>query len=311
MVAVIFVILFILGIIYIRIPVYTMIRNKDTSVSLPFFVVVSFLFLVIMFAAMFPRTGNIFYRAFLDVMPTRNVKGEEVNEGFLLESPYNPDTRDTVITRDDLLQRLHSHIRNTTLPFGLTCEANDKVSVLAVESYLKRLLLSTSKTMNDSKFREWVRTTRSVFSNTCKERKILGNVIDTIRKKYKTEYSMNELRTVLEPLLQFYDTARIGNDRFRSREEVNQITGIPVGEREGRNETALKGINAFKIQTSSHDLGASLNAPTDRADPFSYVSVNDANVDTLPTQTNELETLTIISNQSIPRMSVQTRGSNS
>jgi len=121
---------------------------------------------------------------------------------------------------------------------------------------------------------------------------------------------MNELRSLMDPLLSFYDKARVEENRFRSREDVNQILNIPIGERDHRNETALKGINAFNLKTSIHDRGGNPNAPTDYSDPFSYFSVDSDTNNTLPTQTNDLRTLTMISDKPIVRANTQTRGSN-
>jgi hypothetical protein len=326
MVAIILVILFLLGVVYVRGSFITMFGNvykllrKGTASGLNYskvfspsflvFLITSLLFGTIVMATMYPRTGNIFYRAYIDIVPQENTGGQEVHEGFVLEAPYDPNVREKVITKKDLLERLQSHLNRTTLPPGIQCDSNNKVSILAIEGYLKRIMLATSKKLSQEKFEEWASITHTIFSHTCTERKLILLILDKLHQDSRTGYSTNELRTLMNSLLKFYDSSRVNENRFRSREEVNQIVGIPIGERDPRNETALKGTNAFILKTSIHDTGGNPNAPTDYSDPFSYFSVENESEDTLSTQTNNLRTLDLISDKPMIRANTQTRGSN-
>lgn len=282
----------------------TSVVNPSTifSPSFPVFLVTIFLLIVVVIAYSNPGVGNIFYQAYLDIMPTKGP--QEVHEGFLLEAPANPDTRETVISRQDLLQRLQGHMNRITLPYGLTC---DNLSVLSVESYLKRLSLTLTQKVKD--FDEWVQTTYRVFKLSCKEQKLISTTISKIQQDSVNEYSFNDLRRILEPLLKFYDTARVLDNRFRSRKEVNQIFGLPIGEREPRNQTILTGYNSFVIKTSTHDTGDNPNKASDYNDPIMYANLS-GDIDVLPTQTNELSILNKISDISISRASTNTRGGN-
>lgn len=280
------------------------------SPSFLVFLITSLLVGTIIAAIVYPRTGNIFYQAYLDIMPQINTKGQEVHEGFILEAPYSPNVVEDVITKQNVLERLQSYMNRIQLPPGITCDSNNKVSVLAIEAYLRRIMLATSKKLSQEQFEEWASITHTIFSHTCTERKLLSRIKDEIIQDSRTGYTMNELRTLMDPVLKFYENARVQEHRFRSREEVNQILQLPIGEREPRNETALKGINAFNLKTSIHDTGGSPNAPTDYSDPFSYFNVESDTETTLPTQTNNLQTLDLISDLPIMRANTQTRGSN-
>jgi hypothetical protein len=283
------------------------------SPSLLVFLVTSFLFTIFILSIVYPYSGNIFYRAYLDIMPQQNIGGQEVHEGFVLELPYDPSIQETVISKSSLLQKLQSYINRIELPPGITCNPDPKkkgVSRLAVEGYLKRLMMSTTKKLSQKEFEEWSSLTYIVFTHTCKERSLLAQLLNQIHQDSRTGYSTNELRSLMDPLLKFYEKARVKDNRFRSREDVNQILNIPIGEREPRNETALKGINAFNLKTSVHDTGGNPNAPSDYSDPFSYFSVDSDTDNKLPTQTNVLRTLDMISDKPIKRANTQTRGSN-
>jgi hypothetical protein len=245
-------------------------------------------------------------------MPQNESKGNEVHEGFLLEAPYDSNILNTVITKQEILQRLQGQLNRISLPPGLSCSTSDEVSVLAIEGYLKRLLLSTSKTLTDVEFEEWTSTTHTIFMYVCKERKYISQIMDKLHQDARNGYSTNELRTMLAPLLKLYNTARVKNNRYRSRKEVNDILGIPIGELDPRNETALKGINSFKLKTSIQDTGDNTSSPSDYSDPFMYFSANDdPTKGLLPTQTNDLGILKSLSHEPIPRANVQTRGNNS
>jgi hypothetical protein len=105
---------------------------------------------------------------------------------------------------------------------------------------------------------------------------------------------------------------------------VNDILGLPLGERDPRNETALVGVNAFTLRTSSYDTGDVPSRPSDLSDPRMYKSSfgippqilgtqaipSPWALTALPTQTNELNVLEWISNRAIPRINVATRGGN-
>lgn len=328
MVAIILVLLFILGIVYVRssfinmfVNVFELIRKGSSSglqankIFVPSFLVFFIsilLFGTVIIATVYPRVGNIFYQAYLDIMPQNESKGNEVHEGFLLEAPYDSNILNTVITKQELLQRLQGQLNRISLPPGLSCSTSDEVSVLAIEGYLKRLLLSTSKTLTDVEFEEWTSTTHTIFMYVCKERKYISQIMDKLHQDARNGYSTNELRTMLAPLLKLYNTARVKNNRYRSRKEVNDILGIPIGELDPRNETALKGINSFKLKTSIQDTGDNTSSPSDYSDPFMYFSANDdPTKGLLPTQTNDLGILKSLSHEPIPRANVQTRGNNS
>ena len=121
MVAIILVLLFLAGTIYVRgsfiammANVYKLIRygaqsgiqsSKIFSPSFFVFIISLLLFSTIVLASVYPRSGNIFYQAYLNIMPQKETRGSEVNEGFLLEVPYDPNTREQVITKQELLQR--------------------------------------------------------------------------------------------------------------------------------------------------------------------------------------------------------------
>ena len=281
--------------------------------SVSVFLVSCLLFGVFISAIVYPYSGNIFYRAYLNIMPQRSIGGHEVHEGFVLDLPYDPNIQESVIHKSNLLQKLQSYINRIELPPGITCNSNPKkkgVSRLAVEGYLKRLMVSTTKEILQEDFEDWVSLAHTIFTHTCKERSLLIELLDRIHQDSRTEYSMNELRSLMDPLLLFYEKARVKENRFRSRKEVNQILNIPMGERDPRNETVLKGVNAFNLKTSVHDTGENPNAPTDYSDPFSYFSVDSDTDNKLPTQTNVLRTLDVISEKPIRRANTQTRGSN-
>lgn len=287
--------------------------SKIYSPSALVFLVSSLLFGTIILATVYPYSGNIFYQAYLDIMPQKQIGDKEVHEGFVLEAPYDPNTQGNIISKNSLLQKIQAYINHIELPSGIMCNTSVKggmVSRLSVEGYLKRIMLSTTKKLSQEKFGEWVSLTHTVFTHTCTERKLLTEILNRIHENARVGYSMNELRSLMDPLLTFYDKARVEDNRFRSREEVNQILNIPIGERDPRNETALKGINAFNLKTSIHDKGGNPNAPTDYSDPFSYFSVDSDTNNKLPTQTNVLQTLDMISDKPIMRANTQTRGSN-
>jgi hypothetical protein len=321
------VILFLLGVVYVRGSFITMFTNtfqllskggasglsasKIYNPSVLVFIVTSLLFTTVVMATIYPRTGNIFYQAYLDIMPTIDTKGQEIQEGFLLEAPYDENVQEYVITRTELLQKLQGHLNRITLPSGISCSPDHTISVLAIEGYLKRLLLSTTKKLSKKEFQEWVTITHTLFSHVCEERKHIATILDTLHQDSRNAYSMNELRTIVNSLLKFYDVARVQDHRFRSRKEVNEITGLPIGELEPRNETALKGVNVFKLKTSIHDTGMSASAPTNYSDPFSYFSAkDDLTQGLLPTQTNELSVLKYLSEEPVSRVNTQTRGNN-
>lgn len=329
MVAIILVILFIIGTLYVRGSFVNMITNtyqlltKGASSGLSYsgvyspsflvFLVSSLLFGVFILAIVYPYSGNIFYQAYLDIMPQISTGGQEVHEGFVLDMPYDPNVQENVISKNDLLQKLQAYKNRIELPPGISCNPDPKhkgVTRLAVEGYLKRIMLSTTKKLSQEDFEKWTSLTHTVFTHTCKEQRLLISILNHIHQDTRIGYSMNELRSLMDPLLKFYKKARVDENRFRSRKEVNQILNIPIGERDPRNETVLKGVNGFNLKTSLHDTGENPNAPTDYSDPFSYFSVDFDTDNKLPTQTNVLKTLDMISDKPIVRANTQTRGSN-
>ena len=329
MVAITLVILFVLGTVYVRGSFINMIMNsyqlitKGGSSGLSYssvyspsflvFLISSILFGIFILAIVYPYSGNIFYQAYLDIMPQLSIGGQEVHEGFVLDTPYDPNVQESVISKNNLLQKLQAYFNRIELPPGISCNPDpnhEGVSRLAVEGYLKRILLSTTKKLSQEDFEKWTSLTHTVFTHTCTERSLLTKILNVIHQDTRTGYSMNELRSLMGPLLKFYNNARVEENRFRSREDVNQILNIPIGEREPRNETALKGINGFNLKTSIHDTGGNPDAPNDYSDPFSYFSVDSDTDNKLPTQTNILKTLDMISDKPINRANTQTRGSN-
>jgi hypothetical protein len=149
---------------------------------------------------------------------------------------------------------------------------------------------------------------------------LIEKILNRLEVDSEFDYSFNDIRDKLTPILMFYDRSRVGNDRFRSRKDVNDILGLPIGERDPRNETALVGINAFTIRTSSYDTGDVQSRPSDLADPRTFGMPSQilgiqsipspSALTALPTQTNEINVLEWISNRAIPRMNVATRGGN-
>jgi len=254
------------------------------------------------------------------------LRRKATEEGFLLENPTDPTMRDTVINKRNLIQRLRGHLLRTVLPSGLYCEpgmSGKGPSKLMIEEYLKRLALqdiSIKNSLTNDRFYEWRDTTHRVFTLLCRERSLIEKILNRLEVDSEFDYSFNDIRDKLTPILMFYDRSRVGNDRFRSRKDVNDILGLPIGERDPRNETALVGINAFTIRTSSYDTGDVQSRPSDLADPRTFGMPSQilgiqsipspSALTALPTQTNEINVLEWISNRAIPRMNVATRGGN-
>lgn len=291
--------------------------HKALTPSVTTFIIGVVLFFTIVSATVRPLSGNIFYQAFLDILPLTNTQGREVNETFITHPSFNPDTLEKVITRRDMIQRLQAYLSRLSLPSGLQCEPNGKgPTTLAVESYLKRIQQSipesSTKTMKPKAFQKWVTTTKQIFTYVCKERVLVSNIIDHLHQENRLDFTFNEVRNICSKLLKFYDHTYIDDNRFRSRDEVNQILEIPIGEREPRNETALKGINSFSLKTSHHDTGDNQGRPTDRIDSYDFRPINlYGDSYKLPTQTNDIKELQSASESSIPRASTDTRGGNS
>lgn len=247
-------------------------------------------------------------------------------EGFILENPIDPTMRDTVINKRNLMQKLRGHLLRTVLPSGLYCDpgmSGKGPSKLMIEEYLKRLALqdiSIKNSLTDKNFYEWRNTTHRVFTLLCRERSLIEKVLNRLEVDTEFDYSFNDLRDKLTPIIMFYERSRVGNDRFRSRKDVNDILGLPIGERDPRNETTLVGTNAFTIRTSTYDTGDVQSRPSDLSDPRTYGMPSQilgiqaiprpAALTALPTQTNELNVLEWISNRAIPRINVSTRGGN-
>jgi hypothetical protein len=261
------------------------------------------------------------------------LRRKATEEGFLLENPTDPTMRDAVITKRILIQKLRGHLLRTVLPSGLYCEpgsAGKGPSKLMIEEYLKRLSLqdmSIKNSLTNKVFYQWRNTTHRVFSLLCRERSLIDKLVSRLEVDTVLDYSFNDLRDKLTPILMFYERSRVGNDRFRSRKDVNDILGLPIGERDPRNETALVGTNAFTLRTSSYDTGDVPSRPSDLSDPRMYggpgssfgmppqilgrqAIISPSALSALPTQTNELNVLEWISNRAIPRINVATRGGN-
>jgi hypothetical protein len=261
------------------------------------------------------------------------LRRKATEEGFLLENPTDPTMRDTVIHKRILIQKLRGHLIRTVLPSGLYCEpgvAGKGPTKLMVEEYLKRLALqdvTVKNSLTNDLFYQWRDTTHRVFTLLCRERSLIDKLVNRLEVDTQLDYSFNDLRDKLAPILMFYERSRVGNDRFRSRKDVNDILGLPLGERDPRNETALVGINAFTLRTSSYDTGDVPSRPSDLSDPRTYgggestfgmppqvlgrqAIPSPSSLTALPTQTNELNVLEWISNRAIPRINVSTRGGN-
>lgn len=312
MVAIVFVILFLLGLVYLFFPFVRMLQNLGTTgenlskalnPSFFTFVVGSFVFLVVILSMVSPLAGNIFYQAYLDIMPQIQT-ATEVKEGFLMK-PVADDPA-IVITKQNLLERLHGHSQNLSLPYGLNCS---NLTKLAVEGHLKRILLISNRKMEPLEFKDWLENVYTLFSYVCEEKRLIGKIIDKVETGSKVGFTFNDLRTLMEQLLHFYNTKRVNDDRYRSRDEVNHIFGIPLGERDPRNETVLKGTNSLFVKTSINDTGMNPYKISDYSDPLMFAKVSDT-PDVLPTQTNELNLLYAVSDKSIPRVSANTRGGN-
>ena len=290
--------------------------NKALTPSFSTLVIGAVLFLTVVFATVRPLSGNIFYQSFLELVPVMNNQGREVNETFITHPPFNPDIVEKVITRKDMLQRLQAYLSRLTPPSGLQCEPHGKgPTTLAVEAYLKRIQQSipegSTKTIKPEAFEKWVATTKQVFTYVCKERVLVSDIIDHLHQERRLEFSFNEVRNICSKLLRFYEKSYVDDNRFRSRKEVNQILEIPIGERDPRNETVLKGINSFNVKTSNHDTGDNQGRPTDTIDSYDYRPINlYGDSYKLPTQTNELKELQSVAESSIPRASTDTRGGN-
>jgi hypothetical protein len=259
-----------------------------------------------------------------------------IQEGFLLENQTDPTMRDYVINRKNLIDKLSGHLQRTHLPYGLYCEpgvSGKGPTKLMVEGYLKRLAqqdMNIQNTLGDENFELWTNTTHRLFSLLCRERSLIDKLIARLKLDTEFDYSFNDIREKISPLLMFYERARVGEDRFRSRKDVNDILNLPIGERDPRNETALVGVNAFTLRTSTYDTGDVPGRPSDMVDARMYMPTaqqftfglpssitgisaipSPTAITALPTQTNELNVLEWVSNRAIPRINISSRGGNS
>jgi len=148
----------------------------------------------------------------------------------------------------------------------------------------------------------------------CEERCLLEGVIAKMEVDPQIQYSMNDVKLRTMPLLRFYNRAKIGSSRYRSRREVDQLIGLPLGERDPINETSQVGVNKFRLKTSVHDTGDDPDKPTDGADVRAFLehlgALPGAHSRPLATQTNEISELDSMAHHSLARGGTDDRGGN-
>ena len=251
--------------------------------------------------------------------------GSETQEGFLVAPGKSPRVKGSVIGRRELLDRLREHLfHRATLPYGLQCSPSPTTGSTpcsqrgpsrdAIYGYVQRILQHAPSSQGQRLPPGWEGKVKQLMDLVCEERCLLEGVITKIEVDSQIQYSMDDVKLRILPLLRFYNRARIGDSRYRSRREVDQMIGLPLGERDPINETSLVGVNRFRLKTSVHDTGDDPDKPTDGADVRAFLEHAGAfpgdGSRPLATQTNELRELDSMAHHSLARGSIEDRAGN-
>lgn len=258
-------------------------------------------------------------------LPANSPDGS-IQEGFLVTPGGSPRIKEAVISRRELLDRLREHLfHRTTLPHGLHCSPSPPTGSTpcsrrgpsrdAIYGYIQRILQQAPSHSTTASLPEgWEDKVKQLMDLICEERCLLEGVIGKMEVDPQIQYSMDDVKLRTMPLLRFYNRARIGSSRYRSRREVDQLIGLPLGERDPINETSQVGVNKFRLKTSVHDTGDDPDKPTDGADVRAFLEHLGAlpgdGSRPLATQTNELSELDSMAHHSLARGSIDDRAGN-
>lgn len=237
------------------------------------------------------------------------------NEGFLVGRSEKPGITKYVITRRQLLDNLRNYLSRLNLPYGIQCEPASKCSERHCSPQTAHLFLQRIKEQSPSIHTlpdGWEKTTEELVNNVCKEQCILQSIIQMMEVQSTIQYSFEQARERLKPLLDFYDTARVGNIRYKSRREVDDILGIPLGDIEPIKEVSMFGVNSLrpKNKASIHDSGDDPNKPNIENDIRLLYTTSTGDDLPLATQTNEVSLLDKLAHHSYPRGDLGKRAGN-
>jgi hypothetical protein len=195
-------------------------------------------------------------------------------EGFLVSPNMNPEITKWTIMRRSLLDKLQKRLFTLQPPHGIRCGTSQswEPSKKLIHLYLRRLAMMYSVSTDTSSMKRSEKMLNESIRRICEERSIIQNIISSMEIDPTIQYTYQQAKEHIQPLLAFYEINRI----HYQRRVVDDILGLPIGQRDPYNETQDNIIN-----THSHIL---------------------------PTQTNSLQQLDKIS--SIPQESRIYRGTN-